>query len=71
MRLLPRPNPSGETCPACHSYDTLITRNSWNTPMADGTLRCVDEIACYNCGLGIYVGWVAINPHWQSSRATR
>jgi len=60
-----RPNPRGETCPHCGGYDTLVTSVSWNTPMSDGTIRCCDCIRCYNCGLEVYVGWVAKNPTWR------
>lgn len=60
-----RPNPKGETCPNCQNVDTLITIDSWNTYMADGTIRCVDEIKCYNCGLRVFIGWKAINPDYR------
>jgi len=62
---LPRPDPRGETCPHCQHVDTMVTFDSWNTPLADGTIRCTDEIRCWNCGLRFFVGWKAENPNWR------
>jgi len=65
MRVTPRPNVDNEECPQCGNYKTMVTKDSWDTYLENGHIRCTDMIECYNCGLRFYVGWTEkpeINP---------
>lgn len=59
MSLLPRPNPKGEKCPFCGKVDTLETKQSYSSPMSDGTFRNADNIECNTCKCGFWVGWIS------------